>query len=139
MKRGTHPRSLENLKMSPEKRAKALEKRAITMKSAEFKQKMQDKKDMAECLKEIMKLDVPLSTLEELGVNANTIQLLSAMKGRTVTTQQAMLAGITAKAINEQDVASAVFIRDTMGEKAPEKVESSVSIEDYVANHKPKL
>lgn len=125
--------------MSEERRKEVQAKRLKTISSPEYKQEKRNKKALAECLKEIMNSNVDLSVLETLGVSPETIQVLSAMKGKTMTAQEAMVVGITIKAIKDQDVPSAVFIRDTMGEKAPEKTETSVTIEDYAKLHKPKM
>lgn len=142
MPKGSNPNSRKNLKrgdLTPEEIAERERKRQITINSPEYKAKQQAKKHMADALKEIMNSKIDLEVLSALGVSTENIQILSALRGRTMSMQEAMLTGIAIKAVNEQDVRSAEFVRDTMGEKAPEKVETSVTIEDYVKSHKPKL
>lgn len=143
MPRGTNPKSLANLKkfgsLTPEEEAERRRRISETRKSKEYKEKQEKKKMMSQCLNEIINSDIDIKVLKQIGINAEAIQTISALRGKTITLNQAMLLGIAMKAVNEQDVSAATFIRDTMGEKQPEKVETSVSIEDYVKNHNLKL
>lgn len=143
MPKGTNPNSLKNLKnfrdYTPEEFKAKEAKRQKTINSPEYKAKMAKKKMMAQCLDEIVNSNIDIKVLKQLGINAEAIQTISALRGKTLTLNEAMMFGLTMKAVNDQDVAAATFIRDTMGQKQPEKVETSVSIEDYVKNHSLKL
>lgn len=143
MPKGTNPNSLKNLKnfrdYTPEEYKAKEAKRQKTINSPEYKEKQRKKKMMSECLNEILNSDIDIKALKQLGINTEAIQIISALRGKTLTLNEAMMFGLTIKAVNDQDVSAATFIRDTMGQKQPEKVETSVSIEDYVKNHNLKL
>lgn len=72
------------------------------------------------------------------GTDATSIEKLAARHGKNISAQQAMLVAIMVKAANG-DIEAAKFIRDTVGEKQAEKIETSISYEDYVKNHKIKF
>jgi hypothetical protein len=63
-----------------------------------------------------------LATLTDKNIDAGTAIVLSQIQ----------------KAI-QGDTQSAVFVRDTVGDKAAEKIEQGITIEDYVREHKPKF
>lgn len=68
-------------------------------------------------------------------VDAKDIETLAKRNGMNVSAQDAILIAMIIKA-SKGDVSAATFIRDTMGEKEPEKVEVGMSYEEYVKTHK---
>ena len=63
------------------------------------------------------------------------IEELAKRNGLNVSAQDAIAIAMIVKA-SKGDVQAATFIRDTLGEKEPEKVEVGMTYEEYVKSHK---
>lgn len=141
--RKMNPNSLKNLKsfadLTPEETRARIEKSVATRTSPEFRERQAKKRTMASILSTILNSKASKSQLEKLGVDAENYKTIADILGKDVTMNDAMLMQAVNKAILDKDINAMAFVRDTVGEKAPEKVETSVSIEDYVKKHTPKL
>lgn len=114
-------------------------KRQETINSPEYKEKRAKKRTMAEILTTILNSKVSKEQLDKLGVDEENYKTIADIMGKDITLNDAMLMQAVTKGIMDKDINAMSFVRDTVGEKAPEKVETSVTIEDYVKSHKPKL
>lgn len=143
MPKGCNPNSIKNLtkgRLTPEQEQRRREKHKITVNSPEYKEKLAKKRSMSEILTKILNSKVSKEQLEKLNVDPENYYTLAQIMGmEEVTLNDAMLMQAVNKGIMDKDITAMAFVRDTIGEKAPEKVETSVSIEDYVKTHKPKL
>lgn len=143
MPRGIHPNSKKNLKTfdmyTPEELKAKEMKRQQTINSPEYKEKQAKKRTMAEILSTILNSKASKSQLEKLGIDAENYKTIADIMGKDITLNDAMLMQAVTKGIMDKDINAMSFVRDTVGEKAPEKVETSVTIEDYVKNHTPKF
>ena len=102
---------------SPEEKKEIIEKRTATLKH---------KREMQKRAKEILEMSIELSD-EEKEVFLKGLQT----EGK-ISVQDAILYAQATKAIKEKDTASAVFIRDTSGQKPKEEVEHKVNIEQLL-------
>lgn len=71
-------------------------------------------------------------------VDLDDILSIAETDGKNISAQQAMAIAIIQKAM-AGDVEAFKTIRDTLGEKPVDKVETSMTIEDYVKTHKVKF
>lgn len=72
------------------------------------------------------------------GCEPEDFENLAEMLGKNIDAGTAIVLSQIQKAI-QGDTQSAVFVRDTVGDKAAEKIEQGITIEDYVREHKPKF
>lgn len=142
-KKKMNPNSLANLRnfrdMTPEETRARIEKMKATISTPEYRERQAKKRTMASILSTILNSKASRNQLEKLGVDAENYKTIADILGKDVTLNDAMLMQAVNKAILDKDINAMTFVRDTMGEKAPDKVETSVSIEDYVKTHKPKM
>ena len=71
-------------------------------------------------------------------VSPDDFEDLATLTDKNISAQQAILLAQVQKAISG-DTQSAIYVRDTLGEKPVDKVETNMTIEDYVKNHKVKF
>lgn len=70
--------------------------------------------------------------------DAKSIEELARRNGLNVSAQDAIMVAMILKA-QSGDVSAATFIRDTLGEKEPDRLEVGMSYEEYVKTHKAKF
>lgn len=70
--------------------------------------------------------------------DAKSIEELAKRNGLNITAQDAIMVAMILKA-QSGDVSAATFIRDTLGEKEPDRLEVGMSYEEYVKTHKAKF
>lgn len=70
--------------------------------------------------------------------SAEAFEDLATLTDQNIDAGTAIMLAQIQKAING-DTQSAIFVRDTVGDKAAEKVETGITIEEYVKEHKPKF
>lgn len=72
------------------------------------------------------------------GCSPEDFENLAEMLDQNIDAGTAIMLSQIQKAI-QGDTQSAIFVRDTVGDKAAEKIEQGITIEDYVKTHKPKF
>lgn len=99
-------------------------------------QKRRDHKKMKDDLKTLLRLSLRRGDLLDVDEALDLAQL----QGKNISVQTAMDLAMVQRAIMG-DVQAYTIIRDTIGEKPTDKVEldSSLTIETWVKNHKVKL
>ena len=99
-------------------------------------QKMRERKKMKDDLKVLLKMSLRRGDL----LDVDEAMDLAHLEGKNISVQSAMNLAMIQRAIMG-DVQAYTIIRDTIGEKPSDKVEldSSLTIESWVKNHKVKL
>lgn len=95
-------------------------------------------KEARESLQATMDMFLRKSIKEGIQIEAEDFLSLAETEGKNISVQQAIVLAQVQKAMLG-DIESAKFIRDTLGEKPAEKIETQMTIEDYVKGHKVKF
>lgn len=95
-------------------------------------------KELRESMQSTMDMLLRKSLKEGAQIDPENILSIAETEGQNISVQQAIALAQIQKALLG-DVESAKFIRDTLGEKPVERVETQMTIEDYVKEHKVKF
>lgn len=113
----------KNLKANSERSPS--ERRALAKKAGIASGKARrEKKAMRETLEELLTMPIKSGELDDI----EKIKSLAGMRGKNISTQEAIMISMIKKAI-KGDVKAAEYIRDTAGQKQTEKLELNNRVE----------